>query len=387
MPRQRQGLGTPEPQHRTQTAAAPPPGPLRVPPSIHGGRTGRAPRAPGDLRWPPAPKPLDPPSPSPEPSPQAAAQLAAQLADPACLAPGANSNPRSSAEQPLPWGLQSQPGGLGTPEPQRRTQPAARKQPGPLGAPPEFRAVERAGAPEPPVNFDGPQCQNCWAHAPPPTRPHLGQPLRSPHSRHIGPARLLGTNPNPRSSTKGTRPGGLPPQRGGSGTPEPQRQTQPATAPQPGPLGAPPSIQRRRTGRDPEPLATFDHPSRQKPWAQVPPPPRCLISPTLRSPHTQRIGPAQLLRLTLTLGRPEGPLPRDLPPHRRGLGKPEPQQRDLPASAPPHEPLAVSTSIQGGRTGRAPRAPGDLPWPPCQNRWAHAPPPLRPHLGQPLHCL
>ena len=122
---------------------------------------------------------------------------------------GSNPNPRLAVEGPLPRGLAPPRQGLGSPEYQRRTHPAALPRPGPLGAPSSFRVVERAGPSESPATFKGNPHQNARAHAPAHHCPHLGPPLRSPHSRRIGPASLLGANPNPRSAPEEPLPRGL----------------------------------------------------------------------------------------------------------------------------------------------------------------------------------
>ena len=113
---------------------------------------------------------------------------------------GSNPNPRLAVEGPLPRGLAPTRRGLGTPEHQRRTHPAALPRPGTLGSPSSFRVGELAGTSVPPATFEGNPRQNARAHAPAHHCTHLGPTLRSPHSLQIGPASLLGANPNPSSA-------------------------------------------------------------------------------------------------------------------------------------------------------------------------------------------
>ena len=121
---------------------------------IQGRRTGRALRAPGDFRRPPAPKRLGPCSRSPAASPRSALPLGAQLVDRACWTPGSNPNTRSAPEGPFARGLAPQLWGLGTPEPQLRTQSTAPPPPGPLRALSDIWAGERAETSEPLEMFE-----------------------------------------------------------------------------------------------------------------------------------------------------------------------------------------------------------------------------------------
>ena len=84
-----------------------------------------------------------------------------------------------------------------------------------------FRAGEQVGPSEPPASFEGPLCQNTWAHAPALQRTPLGPPPCSPQRRWILPAGLLGANPNPSSAPKGPLPRGLALQDWGLGPPSP----------------------------------------------------------------------------------------------------------------------------------------------------------------------
>ena len=111
----------------------------------------------------------------------------------------------------------------------RHTNPNARLtlKPGHQTGPPGATAHSgRENVPGPPSHHrhsNSPPCQNAWAHAPHPQCPHLGQPLRSPHSLWLVSACLLGPNPNPRSAPECPFPRGLAPQCWGLGTHKPQR--------------------------------------------------------------------------------------------------------------------------------------------------------------------
>ena len=111
------GLGTPEPQRRTHGVAPPPPGPLGTPSVIQGGITGRSLRAPGDLRWPPAPNRLGPCSRLPAPSPRSAPLLAAQQVDRDCQPPGCYPNLWCAPEGPIPGSYCHNTGDWGLPSP------------------------------------------------------------------------------------------------------------------------------------------------------------------------------------------------------------------------------------------------------------------------------
>ena len=77
----------------------------------------------------------------------------------------------------------------------------------------------------------------------------LRPPLHRKHRCHLGPAGILGANPNPRSSPELPFPRGLVPQCWGLGTTDPQCQTHPVARTTPGPLGAPLIIQAGSTSR------------------------------------------------------------------------------------------------------------------------------------------
>ena len=220
-------------------------------------------------------------------------------------------------------------------------------------------AGERAGPSEPPVTFEGPPSQNVGAHAPTRQRPHLGSPLHSPQSRWIEAAGLLGANPNPRLAPEGPLPKGLPrnardwgPPSRNAGLTLPPRQHRAARAP--------PIIQGGRTGRALPAPVTFEGPQRQNAGAHSPARQLPDLRPRLRSPQTadracQPPGANFYLR-----SAPEGPLPRGLETQRRALGTPEPQRQIHPAASPPLRPLGAPPVIQGGRRGRALRAPSDV---------------------------
>ena len=140
----------------------------------------------------------------------------------------------------------------------------------------------------------------------------------------------------------------------------------------------------KRAGHS-EHLATFEAPPRQNHWAQAPPPQRPHRGLPLRSPHSLWLCSADLLgakpnpRLA-----PEWPFPRGMAPHRWGLGTTGPQSQTHTASWPPPGPIGAPPLIQGGRTGMALRALGDIRVCMRQNPWFHAPPAQRPHFGPPL---
>ena len=94
-----------------------------------------------------------------------------------------------------------------------------------------------------------PQCQNTWAHAPPPQCLHFCLPLRTPHSNQLASAGLLGDNPNTRLAPKGPFLRGLMPQCWGFGTTKPQCQTHPVARPKLRPIKALRLIQDGRKGR------------------------------------------------------------------------------------------------------------------------------------------
>ena len=197
-------------------------------------------------------------------------------------------------------------------------------------------AGEQAGPSELPVTFKGHPLQNAWAHAPAHKSPHLGPPLRSLHSRRIGPASHLGANPNPRLAPKGPLPRGLGPPRWRLGTLEHQCRTYPAAPPPPGLLGAPPVIQVGRMGWALRVPGDIRRTPRQNAWAHAPARQRPHLGPPLRSPHSQQTGPAGLQGTNPNpRSAPEGPLPRGLGQPRQGLGTTEHQRLTLPAALPP----------------------------------------------------
>ena len=163
---------------------------------LQGWRTGRALQSPSDLPRPPAPKLLGPHSSSLAPSPRPGPPLLHNWRIMPAGLLGANTNPRTVPEKPLPRGLALQHMALGTPKSQCEThcQPATTR--GPLGAPPVIQGGKRAGPSKPLAMFKGPLHKNAGYHIPVPQRPHLVPLLRSPHSRRIGPAGLLWSNSN-----------------------------------------------------------------------------------------------------------------------------------------------------------------------------------------------
>ena len=102
------GFGTPKPQCQTHPTASPPPGHIRAPPIIQGGRTGRAHRARGDIQRSRAINPLGPSSPTQRPQlgPPLLSPHSHKL-QPACLLE-ANPNPRSATQGPFPRSLEPQ---------------------------------------------------------------------------------------------------------------------------------------------------------------------------------------------------------------------------------------------------------------------------------------
>ena len=195
----RQGSGSPSPKAR-----------LTLPQRCHLGREGRRRsfRA-GELTgpWrnrrhlkPPTPKCRGPQSRTPAPLPRPAhLSPPSQRIWPAGLM-GANSNPGSAHEEPLPRGLAPQRRGLGIPEPQPGIHPAAPPPTEPLGALLGIQGRRKGRALRAMATFKGPGHQNAGAHTPARHRPQLGLHLHSSHSRRIGPAGLLGAKPKPRTA-------------------------------------------------------------------------------------------------------------------------------------------------------------------------------------------
>ena len=195
-------------------------------------------------------------------------------------------------------------GDWGPPSPCARLTLPPGRHPGPSGWLHSFRAGEIAGPSEPMVNFQGPLCQNSWAHASPPQRPHLGLPLRWLHSPQLWPVGLLGANPNSRSAPKVPFPRGLVPQCWGLRTPEHQCQTHPAAKPPPRSIGAPPLIQ---AGESPGPSkypATIKGPPRQNTGAKLPLPSALTSTRPSAAQKALALGLLAFWGLTLTLGWP-----------------------------------------------------------------------------------
>ena len=228
---------------------------------------------------------------------------------------------------------------------------------------------ELAGPSEPPATFISPLRQNAWAHAPALQRPHLGPLLRSPHSRHIRPAGLLGVNPNHRSAPEGPLPRDLAPHAGDWGLPNPSARPTLLHCHLPVALVCHRSFRAGEQAGPSEPPATFEGPPRQNDWAHDHARQRPHLGPPLCSPHSWRIGPARLLganpkpRLV-----PEYSFRRSLAPQRRGMETPESQHRSHPAAPLPPGPLGLPPVIHGGRPGRALQAPSDLRRPPMPKR-------------------
>ena len=106
--------------------------------------------------------------------------------------------------------------------------------------------------------------RHSMAPAPKPLGPRSPWPAPSPRSAQplstqlsVWVSRLLGANPNHGSALEGPFPRGLVPQCRGLGTPEPQRQTHPASTLTARPIGVPPLIQGGRTGRALRTQVTF----------------------------------------------------------------------------------------------------------------------------------
>ena len=106
-----------------------------------------------------------------------------------------------------------------------------------------------------------------------------------------------------------------------------------------------------------EPLEKFEGTPRQNAWAYAPARQRPLLGPLLCRPHSQPIGPADLLgNNPKHRFAPEGPIPRGLALQRRGLGIPEPQCGTPPIAPPAMEPLGAPLVIQPGE-GAGPSKP------------------------------
>ena len=121
---------------------------------------------------------------------------------------------------------------------------------------------------------------------------HLGPPLCSPRNHQLGPASLLGANPNPRSDPDFSYPRGLVLQCHRLGTTEPQAQTHPATRLPSGPIEAPPIIHDRKKAGPSKPPANFKGPLCQNFGPMLPLP--CAL-PSART-STQGTGLAQAWR-------------------------------------------------------------------------------------------
>ena len=161
----------------------------------------------------------------------------------------ANPNPRLVPRGPSPGAWHHNAGDWRHPSHSARLTLPPGRHPGLSGRRCTFSVGEWPGSSEPLVTFEGPLCQNPWAHAPLAQCPHHGLPSHYLHSCHLGPPGFLGANPNHRSAIERPFPRGLAMQCRGLGTPEPQCQTHPASTPTARPIGAPPLIQTGRTGR------------------------------------------------------------------------------------------------------------------------------------------
>ena len=223
-----------------------------------------------------------------------------------------------------------------------------------------FRAGEPAGPSKPLATFEGPPCQNRWSHASLPQRSHLGPRIHSHHSHGLDLSASWGLNPKPKSAPKGPFQRGLVLQCWGLGTNEPQPQNHTPTRPPPGPTEASPIIQGGRMGRALRATSSLEGPPCQNPWAHAPLPQHPHLGPSLCSPDSRQFGPASLLGANPNLrSAPEGPFPRGLAPQLWVLWTLSTSTR-LTSARPPPRPIGAPRLIQGGRTGRVLRAPGDL---------------------------
>ena len=243
----RQGTGNPEPQLQTHHDGPRPPWPLGALPVIQSGGNWQGPLSPRRPSKAHRAKTLGPTLPlasaltSVCPSTCCTAGRLGLLASWVLTLSWPPRGPSQGA-----WRLNED---WGPPSPSARLTLPSRCHMGHYGHCRSFRAGEQAEPFEPLATFEGLSRQNAWAHAPARHRPHLGQPLLSPHIWRIGPAALLEANPNHRSAPGGALPRGLVPPSLGLRTPEPHHQTHPAAPPPPGLLEAPLVIQGRRTGR------------------------------------------------------------------------------------------------------------------------------------------
>ena len=190
------------------------------------------------------------------------------------------------------------------------------------------------------------------------------------HRWCIGPAWLLGANPTHRSAPEGPFPRDLVTQRWGWG-PRAQVPDSPCCPSATQAARGPPVNQDRRTGRDLRAPADLRSSSAQKPWLPCSCSQRPHLGPPLRLIQSRWIGPAKLLGLTKTLGRPRGAHPKGPGSATLGIGDSEPQNRTHPAALSPPGPLGAPPVIQGGRTDRALEKPVTLEAS-RQNAGAHA---------------
>ena len=154
---QRQGLGTPKPQHLIHPATPLPCRPLRAQPVIQGGNTGTALQDPGTFDGPPGQNAAAhaPARQCPHLGPPLCSLHSQQIRPAGIL--GANTNPRLTPKGPFLRGLVPPTPGIGKSEPQRWTIPAAPPPPRPLGAPPVIQGGRKGRALRTPVTFKGPR--------------------------------------------------------------------------------------------------------------------------------------------------------------------------------------------------------------------------------------
>ena len=187
--------------------------------------------------------------------------------------------------------------------------------------------------------FEGPQCQNGWAHAPPRRRPHLGPFLPpAPHSWQIGPAGFLGLAITLCRSPRGPSQGAWSSNAGDWG-PLIHHRTQPAAPPPPGALVAPPVIQGGRKGTALRGFNDLQKPTSQNAWADAPARQRPHLGPPSARRTAGRSGLPASWGLTLTLCRP----PRI---HSQGAWRSNPRDWGTPS------PKAGLTLLTGCHPGR-----------------------------------
>lgn len=161
----------------------------------------------------------------------------------------------------------------------------------------------------------------------------------------------------------------------------------PLSGPPFGPTGCHISFRAGELSGPSEPPAIFEGPPRQNPWAHAPPPQGPHLVLPLRLPHSHRLGLARLLKANPNpRSATERPFPRGLAPQHWILGTPESQCQTHTATRPPPGPKGRRHSFRSGEPAGPSEPQATFESPPCQNSWAHAPPPLCPHLGPPI-CL